>query len=268
MKSILSFLLLSASSAAAVVEQRQAAKYTYQTESLKPLIRQTAKRTITRIGPIQFTNSRGMSMDPAGQSFMLSIPKGTFCEGQACTILTGKVGLQFENKTVPDANSGIYIHHILASNSNKKIEPFVSGCDVTPDKLNTVNKPAARGASFVGGSEDNAAEPIMYTTKDGSLESGYWFSPNDGVSVMMDIVRNNKQVQQLYLTYELEWLPSHVGADAQGVLMSVTGCAFREIKTSTTGPVNTTSNYFKFFRDGFLANGSKYFVITSLNISI
>jgi hypothetical protein len=267
MKSSLALLMLAAISAAAVVEPRQAAKaskYTYKTESLKPLLRQNAQRTITKIGPIQFTGVRGMSMDPAGQSFMLSIPKGTFCGGKACTILTGKVGLQLENGTVADPNSGIYIHHILASNSNKKIEPFVSGCDVTADKLNTVTKPAARGASFVGGSEDNAAEPIMYTTLDGTLESGYWLSPSNSIGVMMDIVRNNKQIKQLYLTYELEWLPSHVGADSQGVLMSVTGCGARKrILTSTTGPVNTTSNYFKFFQDGFLANGSESFSFNS-----
>jgi len=250
-------LCLASTAAAAVLETRQAPKMTYESYSLEPILRKEAKRTITRVGPIKFTGARGFSMDPSGQTFGLSIPKGTFCEGKPCTILTGKIGLQFENKTVPDPNAGIYIHHILAANTKKRIQPFVSGCDYTPERLATVQKPGMRGASFVGGSEDNYAEPVMYTTKDGSMEAGYWLSPEDGVGVTLDIVRNNKAIEQLYFTYELEWLPGHVGVDSQGVLMSVSGCQLRRIKTSPTGPVPTTSNYFKFFGDGYLVNGSK-----------
>jgi hypothetical protein len=98
----------------------------------------------------------------------------------------------------------------------------------------------------------------MYGTADGGIEGGYWLTPNDGISVWADLVNLDKTPKKIYLTYDLEYLPGKVGADAQGTLLSVTGCGARRINIISNGAANTTSDKFRFFRDGYLINGSKY----------
>jgi hypothetical protein len=186
---------------------------------------------------------------------MLSIPAGTFC-GDDCTILSGRAGLELENGTQADVSKGVYIHHILSTNNGKKVEPFVSRCDTTGD-LEDVQRPAPTQAGFTGVSDDNGNEPIMYGTKDGSIEGGYFVKKADSFGAWLDIVNLDKREKTVYLTYELEWLPGHVGANSQGSLISVTGCAARRIAAPASGPANTTSGKFKFFRDGYLINGSE-----------
>jgi hypothetical protein len=184
---------------------------------------------------------------------MLSIPKDTFCDGE-CTIISGKAGLEFENGTQADVSKGVYIHHILSTNNGKTIAPFVSQCD-TAGEVTSMKKPAMAKAGFVGVSDDNGNEPLMYGTADGSIEGGYWVSKGDSFGVWADLVNLNKEPKQLYLTYDLEYLPGHVGTDSQGSLISVTGCAARKIATPASGPANTTSGKFRFFREGNLVNG-------------
>jgi hypothetical protein len=144
-------------------------------------------------------------------------------------------------------------------NSAKKIDPFVSQCDYNyaPRDLLAIKAPKGTQARFVGVSDDNGNEPIRYGTKDGVVEGGYWISKGEGFTAMVDLVNLDRQEKTVYLTYDLEFLPGHQGTDAQGSLISVTGCARRKIAASPTAPSNTSSNYFKFFRSGTLINGSK-----------
>jgi hypothetical protein len=197
---------------------------------------------------------------------MLDIPKGTFCGGD-CTVISGKAGLEFEDGTLADVSKGVYIHHILTSNNQKKIDPFVSRCDTEGD-VSAIKRPGQARAGFVGFSDDNGNEPIMYGTKDGRIEGGYWLSQGDTMGVWADLVNLDKQNKTVYVTYDLEYLPGHVGADSQGSLISVTGCAARKINTPASGPANTTSAKFRFFRNGYLVNGSKYSLTAYRSTSI
>jgi hypothetical protein len=192
---------------------------------------------------------------------MLSIPKGTFCGGE-CTIISGKAGLEFEDGTAADVSKGVYIHHILSTNNAKKITPFVSRCDTQGD-VETVSRPTKSNAGFVGVSDDNGNEPLMYGTADGKIEGGYWLSKEDSFGVWVDLVNLDKTPKKVYVTYELEYLPGHVGVDSQGSLISVTGCTPRRIATPATGPANTTSGKFRFFDNGHLVNGSMSFFAQS-----
>jgi hypothetical protein len=187
---------------------------------------------------------------------MLSIPKGTFCGAQKCTILSGHLGLEFEDGTPADVSKGVYIHHILSTNQQKKVVPFVSQCDTQGD-VQSIRKPTSAPAGFVGVSNDNSNEPIAYGTKDGGIEGGYWLSPTESIGVSSNLVNLDKKQKTVYLAYDLEYLPGHVGSDSQGTLLSVTGCAARKINISPTGPANATSGKFRFFRDGYLVNGSE-----------
>jgi hypothetical protein len=97
-------------------------------------------------------------MDPNGQTFMVNVPKGTFCKG--CTILQGRASLEYQDRTVADVSKGVYIHHILASNGQKKTRPFVDQCD-SKASFSSIKVPTRSGMTgFVGVSDDNGNEPV------------------------------------------------------------------------------------------------------------
>lgn len=115
---------------------------------------------------------------------MFTIAAGTFCGGEDCTILSDHAGLEFENGTKGD----------------------VSG----------LPRPPKTGAGFVGVSDDNGDEPLIYGTKDGSIENGYWMSKTDSVGVWADFVNLDKEEKKPYLSYDcnsfLDMLaPTHKG---------------------------------------------------------
>jgi len=91
----------------------------------------------------------------------------------------------------------------------------------------------------------------------GGTDSILRISKGQDFGIWADLVNLNKEKKSVYLTYDLEYLPGHVGSDSQGTLISVTGCGRvqRTIKLSKSGPTNTTSGKFRFFRDGYLVNG-------------
>jgi len=62
-------------------------------------------------------------------------------------------------------------------------------------------------------------------------------------------VNYNKEPKDIYLTYDLEWVPSIVGKDVKTTLLSVTSCSSM-IKMSERGPTNTTSGKFYFMEPG------------------
>jgi hypothetical protein len=69
-------------------------------------------------------------------------------------------------------------------------------------------------------------------------------------------VNYNTEPKDIYITYDLEWLPGIQGDDVKTVLLSVTSCS-TSIKLSESGPTNTTSGKFYFLEDGkvFRARG-------------
>jgi len=222
---------------------------------LKPRIRATAQRTLTKFGPLTLRAASGkgkggggggMDSTLSGQSFMLNINKGFCNSNNSCTVLGGKIGAMFEDGTEADPATGIYIHHVLTFNKQKKATPFLTNCgSSTP-----LQRPGGK-AGFVGSSEDTGREPYVYTTRDGKHNSGYHMSRADTFLANVQLVNYNTAAKRVYVTYDLEWVPGTVGSDTKSALLSVTQCPnARNIRTSTAGPVATTSGAFTFLEAG------------------
>jgi hypothetical protein len=96
------------------------------------------------------------------------------------------------------------------------------------------------------------------TTRNGSLNYGYHLSADQSLNINVDLVNYKKEAQKIFLTYDLEIVDGKVGTNSQGTLLSVTGCAARNIKVASGRPTNTTSNRFYFYRDGAIVNGSTW----------
>ena len=205
--------------------------------------------------------------DPDTQTFMATLSGSNFCGD--CTVLSGQIVLKYMDGTTANTSNGVYVHHILTTGM-KTSTPFVKSCGALPG-----------GPGFVGNGDDNSNDPVLYASKDGSLESGFWVSPADRflanckLPVLLTIqltnnhlvvlVNYNKEPKKVDILYDLEYLPGHVGKSVKSTLISAS-CGL--IKTSKTSAVNTTSSPMTFTEDGYivLARGHiRQYIIPPIN---
>jgi hypothetical protein len=79
------------------------------------------------------------------------------------------------------------------------------------------------GAGFVGGAVDEFTD--FYTTQDGKMNSGYYIPQNIKAQMSGEIINYRKEPQQVYIQFDLEYVPGHVGGEAVKTALSVEGTA-------------------------------------------
>jgi hypothetical protein len=131
----------------------------------------------------------------------------------------------------------------------------------------TSNSPLGNlGSEFVVHGEDGAAGTILFTSKDGRYNSGFFVGQNDNFMHQIDLVNYKPETRNVYVTYDVEYLDGHVGADASAGLLSVTGCQNMQgkskeprktINLSKTGVAVTKSPEFTMLSDGQIIAGGK-----------
>jgi hypothetical protein len=174
------------------------------------------------------------SLDPRGQGAAAYLPKGSLCDGRDCTLLSARLGLTYEDGREATPETGVYIHHLLSFNPSRTSTNAIGICDVPdPDKdIGFVNKvfPNALPISpFSGRGEDGGPVNQIFTSSDGTYNSGYHLGKNDYVVVQSDLVNNRNQSQKVYLTYDYEYVDGFQGASAISTLLSVTGRLLRSV---------------------------------------
>jgi len=214
-------------------------------EKLEPKYRKTANRAKYKLGP--YTMNVGSTN--LGQSFFYTMPK-TLCNSQGpCTILAAQVGVVFTDGKPANPSNGIYIHHILTSDSTKRQSNWVSNCgSPTSPPLNIAG--LLGGTAFVGTGEDSTEGGAVYTSEDGTRNTGYHVGAGDTFTGWAEIVNYNKEKKQIYVYYDLEWIPGIVGDDVKTVTLTATCGGSPMIRLSQSGPTNTTSGKFYFMEDG------------------
>jgi hypothetical protein len=105
------------------------------------------------------------------------------------------------------------------------------------------------GTAFVGAGEDSAEGGAIYTSEDGTRNTGYHVGAQDSFTGWAQIVNYNKEAKQVYVFYDLEWVPGIVGEDVKTATFTAT-CGAGMIKLSTGGESNTTSGKFTFLESG------------------
>lgn len=160
------------------------------------------------------------SLDPNGQAFVELISEG-LCRN--CTVLAGKTRITFEDGTEAGPPQGIYIHHVISREITKPANLPVTKCGV--GQKPQAGMPKMGGSEFLAqGDDSQTAGSILFTSKDGKYKSGYFIGPKFILMNQMDLVNLNPESKKVYVTYEIEYVDGHVGADASATLMSVTGC--------------------------------------------
>jgi hypothetical protein len=182
----------------------------------------------------------GMMGEGDAQMFMASPSGNTFCG--TCTVLAGQIKTFYSDGKPANVSNGVYIHHILTNGISSQPAFVRSGIG---------GFAGATGAGFVGAGDDNGDRPWVYAPKNSSaFESGYQLSPTTRFSAQIVFVNYSKSPKSICLTYDLEYLPGHVGRKVKSSLISAAG--FRGPKTSTRGAVNTTSSSMPFSESGYI----------------
>ena len=157
-----------------------------------------------------------------------------------CTVLAAKADVVFENGTRADVANGVYLHHVISSLAGKTQPQWVSTCPMgaaasppagmdlsklIPGGLDLSKLDISKlrgGAGFVGGAVDEFTD--LYTTPDGKFDSGYYVPPGVRASMSGEIINYLKEEQKVYIQFDLEFVPGHVGQEAVKAALSVEGC--------------------------------------------
>jgi hypothetical protein len=165
------------------------------------------------------------SMDPKGSIFINNLGHSP-CPSGDCTILTAhwslayvpeEGGLSAPLKEATPADD-VYIHHMIAFDTTKKANSFVSG------KCGSLGGPdiGRVGAYFGDRGEDSGNDPTVFAPM-GAVSAGYHMKGDAKIFVQMDLVNYAQKSKKLYLVLETETAPGLVGKDTGAVLRSVTG---------------------------------------------
>jgi hypothetical protein len=144
---------------------------------------------------------------------------------------------------------GIYIHHILTSDSTKKQANWISNCgNPRSPPLNIAG--LLGGTAFIGTGEDSTEGGALYTSEDGTRNTGYHIGAKDTFTGWAQVINYNKEPKKVYVFYDLEWVPGLQGDDIKTVTLTATCGGSPAIKLSKSGATNTTSGSFYFMEDG------------------
>jgi hypothetical protein len=130
--------------------------------------------------------------------------------------------LQYEDGTLADVNSGVYNHHVQIFDIGKATESMFQ-CG--PLKTGPVQSGMKMMGSYFGGSAADGA-PSIFSTPDGSFNSGYYLSKSSKVIMSAELVNYAKEQKNIYAVTEVDFIPGSPAGimDTTVGIMSVTQC--------------------------------------------
>lgn len=230
-------------------------------------LRSESKKSKASFGPYKLVGkndyrpmSEVFSLDPRGQGTVSFIGKGNLCGGKDCTILSARIGLTYADGTDATPETGVYIHHLLSFLPGVPSVNSIGFCDVAePEKdigfFNNIVGNNLPFSPFTGRGEDGGPVSMIFTSGDGKFNSGFHIGKDDVIVVQSDIVNYKNVSQNVYVTYEYEWVEGFQGVKAITTLLSVAGCLLViPPKVNMTGRAVTVSRKFPITNDATLLN--------------
>jgi hypothetical protein len=155
------------------------------TQTTTPNVRKTATRKLIRYGPFKLAANTGgktkdashnhgsmggmadildillgkTSMDPAGFTTMRVLPD-SMCRD--CTVLAGKVDAVFENGTQASFDHGVYLHHAITIDLDKKAPNYIASPKCSGPDLNLLAS-MSNFTPFVAGGVVRISSTVQYS---------------------------------------------------------------------------------------------------------
>jgi hypothetical protein len=179
-----------------------------------------------------------------GDTFFGAINNGFCNDNGPCSVLSSRVQLEFEDGKPATPATGVYMHHIITTNQQKRVTPWLSNCDRTTAGF------ALPGTGFLGSSEDKRDAIYYFANPNNTkIDSGYKLSKGEKFMSNVMLVNYNKEAKNIYVVYDTEWVPGADLPDTKGILLSISSCG-KPIALSKEGPTKSTTGKWTFLEDG------------------
>jgi hypothetical protein len=168
-------------------------------------------------------------------------------------------GLELEDGSQADPAHGVFIHHISVADISRSGPWTVLPCDYP--RWNFTEQPISATIPFVtftGFGEDQRNAPILYTSRDGTFNSGFHLLSKSVLLLQMELVNYSDDAKGLYTTIEYEYVDGIHGQAVVPNLIPVTGCKLTSPNINMTGPAETVSEEFAVLVDGTIVAMSRF----------
>jgi hypothetical protein len=99
---------------------------------------------------------------------------------------------------------------------------------------------------------------LLFSNPDSKTGAGYHIKADDSIAIKFELIDLKKETDDIYLTFDTEYLPTIVGINTQQSLVSTTGCVPKHVPISEKA-MNVTSEKYTIQRDGKIIYASKSF---------
>lgn len=224
-----------------------------KTETLKPQTRSDATRVRMFYGPFKLLGTKDRLTTPITEYGMRLTHEGMIFDRRLdgmcknCMVLAGKADLHFLNGTRSTISHGVYNHHLLVLDGNKRSMPWY----LCPGQEGLGESPAA-GFMITGVAEATN----WYSPPESNIKAGYYIGEKQKEFIVnAELVNYRDEAVEVYLTTDVEyvkgWPENHL--DASMSLHSVTGCVPPSFMVpKEKGQYNLTSPKTPVLRDGFI----------------
>lgn len=169
-------------------------------------------------------------------------------------MLAAKTGFWAKDGSELGPAQGVYIHHVLSRDISKPSKLPLLKCKPGESQSTPLEE---LGSEFIAHGEDGADGTTLYTSQNGTYNSGFFVDKNDKFLHWVDLVNYRSEAREVYVSYEIEYLDGKIGSDASAALISVTGCtgSSKNLRLNTTGVAITKSPVFTMLADGEIVAG-------------
>jgi len=156
-------------------------------------------------------NKHIIGMDPQGTTFM---NRADSFPGDI-TILSAKVSLVFEDGKTADAKNGIYNHHVVFTDTDKRPIALLA----CPGQK---AKPALPVSVTVGTGEENTS--FQYAPESGEIDGGYYVGKRDTLLLAAELVNYSSEKKRVYALIDIDYVPGKGKSDISSETVQVGMC--------------------------------------------
>jgi hypothetical protein len=179
-----------------------------------------AKKLTVWYGPLELPsveekkkhpNSAIIAMDPQGTVFM-NQAKGFPGD---ITMVNGSVTLKYQDGSEANAKTGVYAHHVVFIDTNKRPR-VVASC---PGKTGTPPVPVS---VMLATGEDRGL--YQYAPESETFDGGYYVGKEDGIWFTSELVNYASRNQTVYAVAEFDYIEGKSKKDVTSETLSVSQC--------------------------------------------
>jgi len=149
-------------------------------------------------------------MDPQGTAWWSTVQFPT-----DLTLLQSKVNIIFANGSAASVGSGVYNHHAVFVDADKKPDAILA----CPGKPAVPSVPVSLVAAV--GEEGG---DYKYAESSGKFESGYYVKKNDRFLFMAELVNYTNDTRVVYTQVDMEYVDGKIGMDSFAEALNLAAC--------------------------------------------